>query len=264
MFRKPAQIFTISIIIIIALIVFHQLGWLKSAEGIALRGLSPIGGFFYKVGKRTADFFGLIGSIRDLERQNLELQEKVNQLIVENAKLKEVERENELLRKQLDFVKSSEHKLLSAFIVAFDPSGLFQLITINRGEKDGVRQGMPVVVSGGILVGKVKETTSTTSQVLLITDSSSSISGLIQESQATGVVKGEMKLGLVMDMIPQDAEVKNGDRVLTSSLGGEFPEGLVIGQVEEVQRREGELFQKARIKPACDFRELEIVSVILK
>ena len=264
MFRKPAQIFIISIIIIIALIIFHQLGWLKSAEGIALRGLSPIGGFFYNIGKKTQGFFSFLGSIKDLGRQNKELQEKVNQLTVENVKLKEAERENELLREQLDFVKASEYKLLSAFVVAFDPSGLFQFITINRGEKDGVRQGMPVVVSRGILVGKVQETTKTTSKVLLITDSSSSIPGLIQESRATGVIKGEMKLGLMMEMIPQDIEVKNGDRVLTSSLGGEFPESLVIGQVEEVQRREGELFQKARIKPACDFRKLEMVSVVLE
>lgn len=261
---RPFIAFLICTIIIISLIIFHQVGWLKPAEGIALKGLSPIGGFFYNIGKKTQGFFSFLGSIRDLERQNVELQEKVNELVVENVKLKEEERENEILREQLDFVKASEHKLLSAFVLAQDPSGIFQVVTIDRGEEDRVEVGMPVVVSGGILVGKVKETTNTTSKVLLITDSSSSLPAIIQESQATGVVKGEMKLGLVMEMIPQDAEVKNGDTVITSALGGEFPKGLVIGQVEEVQRHEGELFQKARIKPACDFKKLEMVSVVLE
>lgn len=264
MLPKPYLIFIICLVIIVILIFTHQFGWLKPAEGIILKGLSPIGSFFYKTGKKTHDFFVFLGSVRNLEKQNTELQKKINELVVENIKLKEIERENELLREQLNFTKTQEYKLLSAFVIAFDPSGLFQSVTINRGEKDGVKQGMPVVISDGILVGKIKEVASDTSKVLLITDSSSSIPALIQESRAPGIVKGEMKLGLIMEMIPQDVEVKTQETVLTSSLGGEFIEDLLIGQVEEVEKREGELFQKARIKPACDFKKLELVSVILE
>lgn len=250
--------------IIVALIFFHQMNWLKPTEGFFLRSLSPIGSFFYNLGNKTHSFFVFLGSIRNLEKQNDELQKKVNELVVENVKLKETERENELLREQLNFTKSEDKKLLSAYVIAQDPNGLFQFITINRGEKDEVKVGMPVVISGGILIGKIKEVVSDTSKVLLLTDSSSSIPALIQENRATGIVKGEMKLGLVMEMIPQDVEVKVGNSVITSSLTGEFPEGLLIGHVEEIEKREGELFQKARIKPACDFKKLEIVSMILK
>ena len=109
MSRKPFLVFTICIIIIIALIIFHQVGWLKAVQSITLKGLSPIGGFFYNIGRKTHNFFNFISSIRDLERQNKELQEKVNKLTVENVKLKETERENEILREQLDFIKTSEH-----------------------------------------------------------------------------------------------------------------------------------------------------------
>ena len=262
MFHKPFFTFTICIIIIVTLIIFHQLGYLKSAEGIILRGLSPVEGFFYNLGKRTRGFFNFLSSVKNLDKENAELQKEINQLLAENIKLKEVKRENKFLRKQLDFVESSEYKLISAFVLARDPSGLFQFITINKGERDGVEQGMPVIISGGILVGKVKETTRTTSKVLLITDSSSRLPGLIQESRATGIVKGKMSLGLVMEMIPQDIKVEREDIIITSDLGGEFPKGLLIGKVEEVQTAENELFQKARVKPACDFRNLEIVSVI--
>jgi rod shape-determining protein MreC len=108
----------------------------------------------------------------------------------------------------------------------------------------------------------VTETAPHSSKILLITDPSSSVNALIQESRATGVVQGSVVQGLVMRYIQQTEEVKPGDLVLTSGLGGNFPTRLIVGQVTSVVKKDVELFQQAQIRPSVDFGRLEMVMVL--
>ena len=112
------------------------------------------------------------------------------------------------------------------------------------------------------LVGRITDANLHSSKVLLITDVSSSVNALIQESRATGIVQGRIREGLVMKYIQQTEEVKPGDLVLTSGLGGNFPTRLIIGQVTGVRKRDVELFQEADVRPAVNFRALEMVMVL--
>ena len=120
---------------------------------------------------------------------------------------------------------------------------------------------MPVVTERG-LVGRVHKVGPVSSTVLLITDPSSGVPALLQRNRLVGVVNGRAGSEPVMDYIPQDADVSEGDLVITSGLGGGFPKNLVIGQIVAVHQRDYEMFQQATIRPTVDFDHLEFVQVI--
>jgi rod shape-determining protein MreC len=194
--------------------------------------------------------------------KNEELQMHLDQLIIENVRLREAEIENVTLREQLNFKQANpSYELLSAQVIGRDPTNLAGYLIIDRGSEEGVALGMPVLTHRG-LVGRVTETAPHSSKVLLITDPSSSVNALIQDSRATGVVQGNLRQGLLMRYIQQTEEIRTGDLVLTSGLGGNFPTRLIIGQVTEVRKTDVELFQEAVVRPSADFGALEMVMVL--
>jgi rod shape-determining protein MreC len=85
----------------------------------------------------------------------------------------------------------------------------------------------------------------------------------VQNSRVTGIVRGHIDSGLLMERIAQGETISPGDIVLTSGLGGNFPDKLVIGQITEVLQRDSDMFQRARIRPTVDFGKLEEVMVIV-
>ncbi len=191
-----------------------------------------------------------------------ELQALVDTLMIENVRLREAEIENVTLRQQLNFKQANpSFELLSAQVIGRDPTSLISYLITDRGSTEGVAVGMPVLTHRG-LVGRVTETNPHSSKVLLITDVSSSVNALIQESRATGVIQGRIGQGLVMRYIQQGEEIKTGDLALTSGLGGNFPTRLIIGQVTAVRKKDVELFQEAEVRPAVNFHELEMVMVL--
>src|SRR2546425_549649 len=106
------------------------------------------------------------------------------------------------------------------------------------------------------------------SKVLLVTDSGSAVSALVQGSRAAGIVRGQFGDTLVMDWILQTEDVKVGDVVITAGLaiGNDlrslYPKGLILGRVVEVTKGENGTFQRAILTPAVDLRHLENVLVV--
>lgn len=255
----PAALLLLFILAFLALEITHLL---KPVENIVAQlffplqqGLDSLGGGFTNLGRYFQDR-------EALRSQNQELQKLVDQLAIENVRLREAEIENITLRQQLGFKEANPaYQLVSAQVIGHDPSNVLEYITIDRGSGDGIAVGMPVVTSQG-LVGRVVETYPRSSRVLFITDASSSVNALIQNSRATGVVQGKPGGGVVMRYIQQGEEVKVGDLVLTSGLGGNFPRRLVIGQVTAVRQKDIELFQEAEIEPTVEFGHLEMVMII--
>ena len=120
---------------------------------------------------------------------------------------------------------------------------------------------MPVVTQQG-LVGRVAAVTSTAARVQLITDPASTVNVRLDPSGAQAVLNGQITGDVILDMIPQDANVQAGDLVLTSGLGGGYPPNLLAGQVTGIRSRDQDLFQRATVQTVVDFNELEIVLVI--
>jgi rod shape-determining protein MreC len=203
---------------------------------------------------------------RDLQQAQAEitlLREQNEALEREVEELREIQGEYQLLLDLFNRARQSpELSRQTAAVIGVDTSPAIRSIIIDKGTDDGVRVGMPVESSRG-LVGRVFRTTNRSAQVILITDNSSAIPARLGNSRATGLLRGGGLGGtLVMDWIDLKYQVVVGEVALTSGLGGEFPQDIVVGRVIEVSRREAELSQRAIIQPASDFTSLEVVFVI--
>jgi rod shape-determining protein MreC len=191
-----------------------------------------------------------------LEAEVARLQSQIIELQQENAEL-------EVLSALLDFARThAENEYITAAVIGRDISPFLHYIIINRGSDDGLRRGMPVVSSQG-LVGRIAAVTADGARVQLITDPGTAINVRIQPSGAEGSLAGSITGDITVENIPQDAAIQTGDLVLTSGLGGNFPPDMLIGQVSGVRQRPVELFQTATIEPVVDFSQLEIVLVIV-
>lgn len=214
----------------------------------------------------VANAIDFLVELRTLRQRNAELEQINATLLVENFRLREVERENEQLRSMLNFGETRPAlELRGAQIVARvigqESNNFLSFIMLDLGSDHGIDIGMPVVTDQG-LVGRISEVTDTTSKVLLITDASSSVNALLQSSRLNGVIRGSPGGGLVMDYIPQGGLFSIGEIVLTSGLGGNFPKGIPIGQVVEIRQRDIDVFQQALVRPTVDFGSLELVMVV--
>jgi rod shape-determining protein MreC len=211
-------------------------------------------------------FFASIARVRTLEQEYAALQTRADQLEAENSTLREVEKENEQLRALLNFAETRPRlELRGAQIVARvigeESTNFIETILIDLGQVHGIRTGMPVVTDQG-LVGRISEVTENTSKVLLLNDAGSSASALLAESRLNGIVHGSTSGDLIMDFIPQGPTFEEGEGVLSSGLGGQFPRGLAIGVIESIDSQPNAVFQTARVRPAVDFGSLELVMVI--
>lgn len=197
-----------------------------------------------------------------LQERIAELEKTIAQLQVEIVELREVEQDYNRLAQVADYLaENTGQKVVSADVIARDTSSYLRWIIINRGARDGIRVGNPVINELG-LVGQVEEIAANAAWVRLAIDPGSAVNAFTQKTRAEGTIVGLLQGGMQMTLIPQASLVEPGDLVLTSGLGGLFPANIVIGQITSVRKQQAELFQSAEIRPIVRFDELDIVSVI--
>jgi rod shape-determining protein MreC len=200
----------------------------------------------------------------------------VTQMRQENEQLKT---ENALLRSQLiqaqeqqkDFTSlysllkvartRPENQYLAAMVIGRDPSPFMRYVYINQGSDSGLRRGMPVITDQG-LAGRVVAVSSDAAEVQLLTDADSAVNVRLPDSKADAVLAGSVTGDVTLEMIPEEANVKPGELILTSGLGGNYPANLLVGQVASVHKLETALFQTAAVQPVVDFSDLRWVLVI--
>lgn len=208
------------------------------------------------------DFVRAPQDIIRLRQRNAELEAQVAQLQAQIIELESRLAETNVLSALVDFARAHpENRYQAAAVIARDPSPFLQYVIINRGSDNGLRRGMPVVTQQG-LIGRIAAVTAGAARVQLITDPTSSVNVRLEQSGAQAVLLGQLTGEIILDMIPQEAEVHPGDLVLTSGLGGGYPPNLLVGQVVSVQKREQEVFQRATVQPVVDFNDVNIVLVI--
>lgn len=200
-------------------------------------------------------------------RQRVNELEQINAgLRAENFSLREVERENERMRRILTFAQTRPGLELRgaqiiARVIGQESTNFLNYIEIDLGATHNIAVGMPVVTEQG-LVGRISEVNNVTSKVLLITDPSSAVNAILQSSRLNGIIQGTPNGDLLMDFIPQGPIFSVGEVVLTSGMGVSFPRGIPIGQVVERRQRDIDIFQQAVVRPSIDFSSLELVAIV--
>jgi rod shape-determining protein MreC len=203
-------------------------------------------------------------SLDELERETAALQVENRELRATNQGLRDVEHEVNRLRHALNYRERSVFKLLAAEVIARDSSSWWRTLTINRGSRDAIETDMPVVTDLG-LVGKTTTVSDTISVVLLISDETCRVAASVEGSREQGIVSGERVTGgltplLDLNFLSKQADLKPGQKVYTSGVGGVFPSGLLIAAVKSFRVRE--LDGQAQLTPAVDLSHLEDVFVV--
>jgi rod shape-determining protein MreC len=245
------------------LLALHWLGWLRPIEsGLGIVAEPVVRGFRIVV-QRVGTSLRLLGRIAELDQENKRLTLELEQTRTELGRLHENDTELQELRERLDAPQPEEFELRIAAVIGHDAVSGTKTLTINRGSSDGLKDGMAVISSGGVLIGRVQNTLAGQAEILLLADDRSAVPSRLAESRTTGITRGELGLGLKMTDIPQQDTVNVGDQVVTSGLGGDIPKGIAIGSVEAVETAANALFQVARVRPFIDVTRLEYVNVII-
>lgn len=232
----------------------------------ALLVLSPFQQAVSWVGSQVSHVTGSIWEIVTVHEQNRMLRNEVEQLRVQNLEASEALAENERLRTLLGYRQMmTQFDMVGARVIGRDSATWSSVIIIDRGQKDGVNTDMTVVTEKG-LVGHILEAGWNTSKVQLILDPRSSVGTIVQraESRVAGIVQGDLDNPTMPQMvnIPKNADVVEGDVIVTSGFGGTYPKGIVVGLVSTLQNDSGGLLKVGLLEPAVDFQKLEDVMVI--
>jgi rod shape-determining protein MreC len=134
---------------------------------------------------------------------------------------------------------------------------------IDKGTRDGIHQGMPVISEKGV-VGYVFKATYIVSTVMVITHYNCRVDAIVQRTRSRGIAGGLLKGRCRIFNVLRSENIEAGDVVVTSGLGNRFPRGLLIGTIRKVERKSFGLFQEAELLPGTDFNKLEEVYVLLK
>jgi rod shape-determining protein MreC len=202
--------------------------------------------------------------LRGTYQENLRLKQQVSDLELLLQQQQALARRGAELEQLLELRESTSLKTMAANVIAADTTGGFQFVTIDRGSHDGLRQNMAIISARGV-VGRIVDQPPSlySAKVQLLIDRSAGAGAIVERSNAGGVVVGqEGDPPLRMDFVSNLADVKVGDRVISSGLDGIYPRGFAIGVVEKVNNG-AKLYKDIAIRPVVDFSALQGVLIVL-
>jgi rod shape-determining protein MreC len=191
---------------------------------------------------------------------NRELNRRLDSLSVLVSRLIENKYENDRLRAMLGFDLHLPLRLIPAEVVSVSFGYPYKSMVINAGSEMNIGPNMPVLTPSGI-VGKTIAAGFHSSTVQLLYDPACRVAARIQASRAQGIITYAGGNFLTMRDVPAEESALVGDSVVTSGLGGIFPEGLFIGTVIKTEAREGGLFRDIKVLPGADISALDEVFV---
>ncbi|MDQ0298700.1 rod shape-determining protein MreC [Salibacterium salarium] len=268
--NKRLILLMVSIIVLVALIGFsmrerESATWpekfVRDSTGVVQSVLSRPAHF-------VAGFFGDIVDVTNVYEENKLLKSRMEEFASLSAELESTKQENDTLKEMIDSKESlMNYTTRSALVIHRTPDRWTETIGINKGAQDGLEKDMAVVTSEG-LIGKVDTASEFTSTVQLLSDGNRTnrVSAMVNTDNEPvyAFIEGwdEEREGLMLRKIESDAEIEEGQMVMTSGLGGVFPRGLAIGEITSISPDEYGLTYNALIEPAADYYNLEQVNVI--
>jgi len=246
---------------ILVFVIFLLNVFSKNVRSFFYSFSAPIQKTLWSVGDRVSDFCESFLKASKLKEEKENLLAENQFLLSEISRLKKIEQENKELRKALGLGLEKNFKLSLAQVIGKDISQ--DVILIDKGKNDGILENTPVISAQKTLLGKVVKVYKKFSKVKLISEKDNSFDVKIQEKNIPGVLKGAGNLKIFLEFVPYEKDVSQGDIVVTSRLGGIFPEGLLIGRVKSVEKNDLEPFQKIEIEPAFELDNLNYLFLII-
>ena len=277
MARNRKQLVYLVVVVIVVLLNLPLPATIR-ARVVSREGSAPFLNFMSYVTFRIRETFEVFFEAAEVVQKQQVLMTEVTTLRLRVKEAAGFAQENEELRALLGFKKRQTRKLALAEVIGRgDTSGWWQTVTINRGTEDGVTANMPVISMDG-LVGRTRPGVSRHScDVVLITEPTLQVACRMSASGAYGVmrgagikVSGKGAIEMLCSASPAElayldktADINTGEEVLTSGLGGVFPQGIRVGYVKKVAMDESGLFKRAQVKPAAKLDELRYVFVVV-
>ncbi len=219
------------------------------------------------VGGWIQGIFSYFGSVKSLRAENEALKQENVALDKQVRDTEGLTQENQELRAMLNLMKTeSKLDLLAAQVIAKDPSNWYSSFTINKGSNDGILKNQPVLTANKELIGQVYKVGSNWAEIITILDPDSGVGSMIERSKDLGVVEGDTALlqqGLCrIGYLARDTDIKIGDYIETSGMGGVYPKGLLIGTVLEIGEDHTNMSKYATVQPAVSIGKLSQVCVL--
>jgi len=249
-------------LLIILIILFFSIKQNKPFQSFFNTAARPFTRFFSGSGYWFSKKISFISNIGELRSENENLFNENLKLKFDLVQLIEIRNENKILREEIDLNAKNIFETEASLVIGQTLSKNRKIIYLDKGSRDGVEEGMPIIVGKGVLIGKISKVYYSTSEAELVLDRDNKINAEIQSSQAKGIVQGEYGTSAAMDMIPQATNVEIGQTVITSGLGGTYPRGLLIGYVKDVGVTVDQLFQKATLDLPVQFINLRMIWII--
>ena len=263
---RPMWIALVAIILLIVLAAFSASGR-NTGDGLFRTALSPVAGFLHSVQKEVGDFFVRVFTPSEVQEENERLREAVLLQQQQLALLDETEKENARLTELLSYVETNPNlNFVTASVIGRDSNPYIDTITLNAGSRSGVTEKMAVITADGV-VGRVSEVGPNWCRVKTMCDEKMRISVMVQRTRDEGMLGGIYEqdgeiLGTLLYYLPGKADIREGDIIRTSGIGGFFPKGLYVGTVLSVNG-EGKGTHDAIVSTDIDFLHLENALIVV-
>lgn len=273
--RNKKKIFVfVVVVLLLALMAIStsRKGKITRVERFLGNILSPVNQFFAGVGNALGERAQGVSNFFSLRKENEELKAEVAELQELVRKQEMVIATSEALKREFDLIRKSQYEFVEARVIGKDPGNWFDIFTIGKGSKDGIEENQTIVsavrgksgvVQEGI-VGKVIAVGDNWAKVESIVDEQSSISFKIARTLDGGILTGNRSDSIEGYLFDEKSDVRVGDKVLTSGLGGIYAEGIYIGVISSVEMSEDNLMKLITLEPAVDFKRVNRVFVVMK
>ncbi len=269
--HRMLRLLIIYLSISLLLLIFRTGRMVELGRTLSLYFLAPNPRIVSKLLSETGRIGESISQFVSAREENRILRERITSLLQEREKLQETISESKRLKRILNYQENAPYELVSARVVGWTPSLFSSGLLVDKGINQGFQKDTPVVAwqesenpqqNGMAVVGRISESASDMSKVLLITDANSELAAMVQRSREKGVIAGTGERFLLLKYLSPTADLETGDLIITSGMGRIFPAGLVIGSVEEVLTGVGGLEKRARVVPRVNMNQLEDVQII--
>ena len=239
--NRPMWIALTAIVLLIVLAAFTANGR-GTEDGLFRTAITPVAGFLHNAQREVAGFFARVFTPSAVQEENERLRETVLLQEQKLALLDETEKENARLSELLNFADANpDLHFVTASVIGRDSNPYIDTITLNAGSRSGVTEKMAVITPDGV-VGRVSEVGPNWCRVKTMCDEKMRISVMVQRTRDEGMLGGLYEqdgelIGTMLYYLPGKADVRTGDTIRTSGIGGVFPKGIYVGTVIAVNAR---------------------------